>query len=532
MDFPSESEIIMRRTFAQCLAARGCALGEEGYGIRVCRVPGGADGYRIEQTADGVLLTGCGIQNLFAALGRFLFESEFDGNGGFSPPILPIVHQETIAVRGMYYATHFHNFYQEAPLTELFDQVTDLALRDANALLVWFDMHTYHGMTDPAAVTMTARLKALLKHAEAVGIKPSMLMLANEGFAGTPEAIQAENAIQNGYTATPLGFYHTEICPSKPGGRDELLRQRREMLEAFRGIDLQYVCYWPYDQGGCTCQGCAPWGTNGYLRLFPDFRRTVQNVFPDAKILLSTWFFDRFTTGEWEGMTAFLKNGLPEGVSHVLSFFFGDLPEPLRRDGMPKDVPFISFPEISMQGAEPWGGFGANPLPRFLDEGENDGLYQGGFPYSEGIFEDLNKWICLSRFAGVASDATDAVRRYLKWEFCSQREDLLQAILKMEETLPRYVHTEEDGLHCELHGIEAVESVAQTISACEKQIPEALRQGFKWRILAIRAALDRELLACGGIPSRSAQCQVLLQELYDRYHAEQALSYVRPPVGL
>ncbi len=528
---PSESEAILKRTLRQFLDDRGCRLGDEGYAINLRCDDEMDDGYDMEQADNGVLLTGGRLQNLFAAVGRFLQEADFDGHGGFVPPPLPLRHRETVAVRGMYYATHFHNFYQDAPLSEIFDQITDLALRDTNALLVWFDMHTYHGTSDPDAVLMIERLKRILKHAEAVGIKPSMLMLANEGFAGTPEAIRAENAVQNGYTAEPQGFYHTEICPSKPGGREELFRQRREMLAAFQDVDLQYVCYWPYDQGGCTCAGCAPWGGNGFLRLLPEFRETVRAYFPQTEILLSTWFFDRNTMGEWQAMASLLKDGLPDGVSHIMSYFFEELPEPLVREGLHKRIPFISFPEISMQGAQPWGGFGANPLPCFLEDRERDGLYRGGFPYSEGVFEDLNKWICLHRFAGITTDSREAVKRYLKYTCCYDGEDLLTAVMNMEKTLPRYVHTVDGVLHCDLYCTEEMESIYQTVLACEEKIPLALRNRIPWRLLKIRATLDWQLLRCDGIPSRSASCQALLGELVEMYHAEQALSYVKPPIN-
>lgn len=49
-------------------------------------------------------------------------------------------------------------------------------------------------------------------------------------------------------------------------------------------------------------------------------------------------------------------------------------------------LPLLNFPEISMWGRGPWGGWGANPLPsRF--EGlwqQTKGFVLGGMPYSEG----------------------------------------------------------------------------------------------------------------------------------------------------
>ena len=68
---------------------------------------------------------------------------------------------------------------------------------------------------------------------------------------------------------------------------------------------------------------------------------------------------------------------------------------PLER-GVPGGLPLVNFPEISMWGQSPWGGYGANPLPARLERlwRQASGKLSGGFPYSEGIYEDINKVIC------------------------------------------------------------------------------------------------------------------------------------------
>ena len=60
---------------------------------------------------------------------------------------------------------------------------------------------------------------------------------------------------------------------------------------------------------------------------------------------------------------------------------------------LPGQLPMVGFPEISMYETFPWGGFGATPLPRhFPSQWDAVKLRSsGGFPYSEGISEDLNK---------------------------------------------------------------------------------------------------------------------------------------------
>ena len=297
---------------------------------------------------------------LFAAFGRFLRLSRFDGKGGFVPFVGELDFTPKKKLRGMYFATHFDNFYHSAPIEKVYEVIEDLALRGCNSLLVWFDMHHYGSMRDESAQIMVKRLRDILAYANGIGIGGSLTMLSNEGFASSPAELRAEWAVQNGYHATPDSHYHVEICPSKKGGVEEIIRERREMLECFADLKIDYVVYWPYDQGGCTCSECAPWGANGFLKLLPHFKALINEMMPKTKVIVSAWYFDRFTDGEWEGFTERLGDEVFADVPYVLSFFAnGELPPVLRDKGMPEGVEFIEFPEISMWGLIPWGGFGA-----------------------------------------------------------------------------------------------------------------------------------------------------------------------------
>lgn len=88
----------------------------------------------------------------------------------------------------------------------------------------------------------------------------SLLMLANEGFAASPVSLRARFEIENGYKRITLGHYGCEICPGTEEGIAEIMRERREVLSRFSDLRIDYAALWPYDQGGCTCAGCVPWG--------------------------------------------------------------------------------------------------------------------------------------------------------------------------------------------------------------------------------------------------------------------------------
>jgi hypothetical protein len=53
------------------------------------------------------------------------------------------------------------------------------------------------------------------------------------------------------------------------------------------------VWIWPYDQGGCGCAECKPWGSNGFMQCVEQIGKLARQKLPGTKILLSTWYMDK-----------------------------------------------------------------------------------------------------------------------------------------------------------------------------------------------------------------------------------------------
>ena len=499
----------------------------------------GREGFRIESADRQTRIVGNDERGLLYGVGKYLRDPDWRGT---SVP--------EKAVRGMYFATHFHNFYHDAPLEQVTQYIEELALWGCNVLSVWFDMHHFNGIADPVAQVMLDRLRALLRAANAVGMGAGLTMLANEGYANSPVALRADwRAGQNGYTRPPVGHYHVELCPSQPGATDLLLASRRELFAALPGIEFEYLWIWPYDQGGCTCARCAPWGANGFLQLAARLGEQFRQAHPRAKIVLSTWGFDTFTTGEWAGMhRAFVTK--PAWADYLMvDLRHGPGAAFLSEQGVPGGLPMLDFPEISMMGMTPWGGFGANAMPQFWGNywAGARGQLAGGFPYSEGIFEDLNKVVLLQSYWDGQRPAAEIVREYIAAEFSpAVVADVAAAIALTEKNLgAELCITIGDRDYMVYHFMAALQGgqayqlryklptflqaaeCQELFKRAEAQLPTAARQSWRWRVLAIRAALDAAL-AKGG-PTPCAEYDELFAPLIEIYHAQNAEEPVLPP---
>ena len=97
-------------------------------------------------------------------------------------------------MRGIYFASHFHNFYHDATIEKVTRYVEELALWGCNALSVWFDMHHFAGLADPAAQTQLARLRHFAETAHGVGLDFGLAFLANEAYNTSPESLREEGS--------------------------------------------------------------------------------------------------------------------------------------------------------------------------------------------------------------------------------------------------------------------------------------------------------------------------------------------------
>ncbi|MGN1059479.1 MAG: hypothetical protein ACI4QW_03525 [Clostridia bacterium] len=430
-------------------------------------------------------------------------------------------------VCGMYFATHNRNYYEVGPLEELYEYINDLALWGMNTLKVWFDMYYFHNMEEGEA--HADHLKAIIRYAKSIGVKTALGILSNEAFRNSPEHLRADwTCGHDGYIYDLNDHYHVELCPSKEGGMEQIIEYRRQMLAVFAEAQPDYIAIGAYDEGGCTCSGCAPWGSNGNIRCLEALIPVIREYIPDAEIVISLWQFGTFTGNdvEFEGM----KKALEEGRLSACKYLVSE-PQYARypfEKGMPR--PLIGFPEISMFGANPWGGYGANPLPKLLDGlwQENGSKLAGGWPYSEGLYEDLNKIIML-RYYRDNQPAEETVKEYLRYEFGLSGELLekaFSAVMAMEDTLERKFSWETHLV--EIARPEAVFEIEKKITEVHNALPEDVRLCKKWRLLYLRAKIDAEFVRNHG--ERNDAIIGYFNELISFSYLKDSTKWVKPDI--
>jgi hypothetical protein len=154
-------------------------------------------------------------------------------------------------------------------------------------------------------------------------------------------------------------------------------------------------------------------------------------------------------------------------------------------------------------------------------------VVEGGFPYSEGIYEDMNKAVVVQFYWDRDQSAWTTLEEYIAYEFGSGVTKDVLAIIDILETTAGHSFRKQPV------DAGAVQRAWQLAEAVNARLPDWAKQNWRWEILHMRALLDRERFAGGTLETPSAEAaMVRLIEIYhcqmetdDPYHHR-----VRPPL--
>ncbi len=476
---------ILSRQIGQRCGAKVVTTGEAAWWVELGIEAGiGTEGYRIVDGPGGsVRIVGNDERGLLYGVGRFLRSSRYD-RGGFTPGAWRGTSVPRCPMRGIYLATHFNNYYEAASPEELERYVEDLSLWGFNLLMLAYPHWQYAGYDDAAARKMTEHLRRIMRVAKQVGMRVSVGDALNGGFTSTPQEMRCTPV------PDPLGRhgnFGVNLCPSKPAARAQLLKNWEQLLDQFADPGLDCVTYWPYDEGGCGCPDCWPWGARGYLSLSRAVSALVRQKSPHVKVILSTWTFDTPPAGEWEALSAALErtragritssrrarglSAIPVGAGRARR----SAADQLSRD--------------QHVGAEPLGRLGANPLPGRLQRlwDQTQRKLSGGTPYSEGIYEDINKAICSQFYWDPERPAIETVREYAAFEYSPAVAD---DVVKVVEVFEKNHRRGQIG--------PSAQEAFERVKRIEAKLAPQAREAWRWRIVYLRALIDCELFRTQG----------------------------------
>lgn len=491
---------------------------------------GPVESFEITKTETGYQITGTDILGLNHGIGKFLHTAKWTEDSFEPMPPKGLV-SPACPYRCIYFSVHNYNWYYMAPDQELEDYLEYLALWGYNIIHCIIPVMNVVEEGDSSFVEGVTKARKLFMLAKNLGMKTSFGINNNQGFLSAPEEFSNEPSFNLKFR----GNAGRNLCPNKPGAMEYLREVWRIQLKQFTDIGVDYIQTWPYDEGGCGCEKCRPWGAKAYCDTTIALREEVVKFYPDAKFVVAAWAFDvPEDEGEYAGLYKRLEGDL-SWVDMVMIDAHREYPQFALDHEVIK--PIVGFPEISMWALYPWGGFGANPLPkRFQSIWDTcKRISSGGQPYSEGTYEDILKIQMVGYYWEPDRSYQDILKEYIRYEYAW---DVAEEVLEMME----FIEINHSALGCYGEGegeldIQYAYKAREIAERVNEKLSEKAKSAWRWRILYIRAILDvrryeyyeahkgEEDVNFDTLRGRSGfyfpddeEVQTLLWELYDGYH--------------
>eukprot|EP01051_Picozoa_sp_SAG22_P004987 SAG22_NODE_284_length_13033_cov_21.541828_5_plen_1109_part_00 len=355
----------------------------------------GSEAYSAKYDGIGeATVTGGDQMGVLFGAGAFLRASQFQSTG-FVPPHnahggwweATDAPKSPGSFRAIYMASHFGNWFINAPLPEVYQYLESVALWGANTLMITGADAGRRSNLSLAMPILKRNVKIGI-HAKSIGMKVGS-MFTNEGWTTQPPGIAYTSPASRGDKGDFGAFEHL-VCPAKGLGylRDEVYGPIFGNISSL-GLSLDYIIAWPYDWGGCGCEHDWPWGFVGFPKMSVELIKKIRSVGHErAECIISTWHFQLSSVDEYGGLDRWLRaNKHKHNFTHAMAAVPGGFAW-LEQHGRLGGLPTLDFPEISMFGRCPWGGSGANPALASTqsDWDAHGSVITGGMPYTEGIY--------------------------------------------------------------------------------------------------------------------------------------------------
>jgi hypothetical protein len=491
----------------------------------------GPEGFRIASAKDerGWRVDVCGSDPLgtLFGLGRLLREMDYTGGAAALKLPLQIAQRPTFAIRGPFLANHLQDVtYKYWTLAQWRDYLEEMALSGCNTVFFLplqfgqtkeindalraasdppradFWSHGDNVFTDGTLANRESFWNVrvgVTRLAHELGLKIGIYVGPNDIFMSQ---FKAHPEIQNDYKLWPTEQAH--VCPSTALGRQLILDEREELFRRLPYLD--YVWVPSADYGGCGCEKCYPW-VRTYIDLTREIAERLRKHHPNAKFCISNQggppkpgvdLQKYLSSGQYIGQEqGWLRQQLREDklpwidVNIYACSSPNDIAEVYRERSPRIDIIDLTF-DITMTGG--WGNFGANPVPKAIaDQVATQQKFSAGSAYySEGVQDDLNKFIWTQLLWNPNRSIEDIVAEYARYYFGEGTQSaVVRAAWQMEQRNPAERLAQPGRTADRPTGWDGAAATRQQLQQAAERMPEAARNQWRWKMLVLRANLDR-----------------------------------------
>ncbi|MCF7817386.1 MAG: hypothetical protein K9M54_05845 [Kiritimatiellales bacterium] len=493
----------------------------------------GTESFSIAGEGSSIAITGGDVPGLLFGVGKLLRTSRFD-QGGFSAGTWKGKSVPEKPLRGMYWATHYKNTYDVGDITDMKEYIEDTGLLGYNTFFLWYDMSHYRSFEDPLSTAFLDRIVQYLHTAQSIGMRVGLAIAVNHSYYDfAPEKLRATAGHGGNKPQAVHGLFH--VCPSTPGGMELILNLQHRYYQHLKdnGISISTVLLWGIDDGGCSCDQCKPWDSNGYLKCAEQDAVLVREIFgAGCKTSLSNWGIDFAAAYRTWAETP------PHWLDYVM--YTGTPSAEMNDKKLPPNVQPINFPDICNGMREtvwaPRGGYGANPVPGIIQNqrAARWASQAGGAPYSEGIWEDVNKALVAGLYWDSHADVFDVLKEYIASEFSPDVVDEVVAAIRIleENSQPSksILKSAEFGVTRSTDRVPASSIEAlDLMKKADGKLTAQAKTSWRWRVLYLRALIDAELYRTEGRCEGDA-LQQAFNELRAIYQFTEKPTYVGVPM--
>lgn len=444
------------------------------------------EAYELRSVEGGVEISGADFNALVFGMGRFLHRSRYSEQG-----ILPTqwrgMSAPKASVRAIYFAMHFFNWYQRCEPEDIERYIEDLMLWGINAVTVIFPKINLSGWEGPD----TEKAFVLLRKIFTAAKKMNMLV----GYQSSNQDFNPPNMDVAADKSKLLVKAGNLICPGTEAGYQYLRGMFMPVIHKVADIGIDYISFWSYDEGGCSCEKCWPWGPKGMYNYAKRLAADIRKELPDIQVIFSTWLFGRAANQDqdWPGLYERIRedrdNGeewidllLIETRDHISCKYVLENPLPSER------IKMVTFPDIAMMGQEPWGGLGGLVAPRQVraEQMEYAHITDGCFMYSEGRYDDMNKVLCGTVLWDPEIPDAQTIEDYCAFECPGMDTEKFVRLIELIEVN----HDRTNKFARRPADMEAAEEACRLADELNAQVIACQKQNWRWRLLYIRVFLD------------------------------------------